>query len=256
MTDFFNGVDQTANVTSIQNADQAKATQATPEPALIGEGKKYRDILTADKALADKDAFIAKLQEENANYKGAVTKLSTMEEALKRLEAKNMQTANSEPTTPVPVANSASTQTFDQNKIEEMVKAQVSSIEQNRIQESNRLQVANKLTTVFGDTQRANEIIDRKARELGVDRSYFEQQARIAPAAVLKLLIPEGSNVPTNGILPGTSINTNQEPTEYNPVNDPILKQFGKPTADGKGFVLKDAKAWERHIASKKGIKL
>ena len=250
MTEFFNGVDPNATqVSPAPVADPALNAQ-TPQPALIGEGKKYKDTLAADKALADKDAFIEKLKQENADLRTSSTKMTTMEEALKRIEAKNMQTANGESPTAAPVA--PATTPVDPNKIDEMVEAKVSKIAQREKEETNRLLVANTLTKKFGDAQRANEIIEQRAQELNVPRTWLEQQARVAPLATLKLLIPEGIPPATQGIPPGNQMNNSTPaPVNLNPLKDPGLLQFGKYSVDGKTFVVQDSKGWQNYIASK-----
>lgn len=165
MSDIFNSTDE-QNVPSFED--------------LVGEGKKYATPDDIAKAKAHADAHIAILEREREEDRQELAKRKTAEELLERIrqEAAQQHAPREEDNTgpaPLPAIN--------EDDVVARVRAELQAERQKEIETKNIEAVAAKLVDVFGDSQKAQEHVKRKAHELGVDLNFLQETASRSPAA-------------------------------------------------------------------------
>lgn len=170
---------------------------------LVGDGKKYATPDAAAKAIADKDAFIARLIEEKRRLEAdhqAALNTKAFEDRLMALEAAKM----TEPpvTTPTPVSQPQTTPV----DIEATVQAAIEAREKANARTRNLINVKDKLTEVFG-ADYPNRV-KAKAAELGLEVSRLNEMAAETPQAFFALIGLTGQRQPDNPAPPRTSQNT------------------------------------------------
>lgn len=159
--------------------------QQTPAPAfqipqtvadMIGEGKKYSTVEKALEALKFSQDHIAKLENENAEYKANADKMKTTEELLEEIKA----TARpSEPTQSAPQ--------IDEGMIDRIVEAKITAKEQAASAKQNIDSVVSRMTKEYGDASKAEEVYIAKAQELGLSVAAINEMAAKSPTAVFSM---------------------------------------------------------------------
>jgi hypothetical protein len=176
-----------------QSDDQS--TENT-EPMFIGEGKKYQDVLAADKALAFKEDHISKIEQENADIRVQLEAAKKVDDIIASIQNQQM----------VPDATSQTENENHQNVdmdalVAKAVNERMATAEQERFESQNSQSVASALEKRFGDQAKAKYLA--KSQELGVD---LDNLSRLSPKAVLEFFPEETStNIPSNM---SSSVNT------------------------------------------------
>lgn len=176
-----------------QSDDQS--TEDT-EPMFIGEGKKYQDVKSADKALAFQDDHISKIEQENAAMRTKLEVAKNVDDILESIQ--NQQTVLD--TTP---------QTMEENHqnvdmdalVAKAVTEKMAAAEKNQAELTNSQSVVSELEKKFGGNAQA--IYLAKSKELGVDLDSLSKQS---PAAVLEFFKDSKSNNDTSYM--SSSVNT------------------------------------------------
>ena len=167
-----------------QNDDQS--SEGT-EPMFIGEGKKYQDILSADKAIAHKEEHISKIEQENADMRIQLEAAKKVDDIIESIQNR-------------PLVPEDTHQTEEQNHqgvdmdalVAKAVEERLSLAEQERNATTNSKQVVSELEKRYG--AKAKEVYMSKSQELGVD---LDDLSRKSPAAVLAFFqdqAPRGSS--------------------------------------------------------------
>jgi hypothetical protein len=147
---------------------------------LVGDGKKFRDPEALARSKAEADAFITRLQRENAGLRDDLQARVKMEEFLDRV-SKSAPPASPEPTDDSPEPESTA-KTGDLNKL---IEDTLTAREKQAARRSNLDEVKKTLREQFGPNyaSKFREI----ARELGVGEKFLEDTAASSPKAFYKL---------------------------------------------------------------------
>lgn len=172
----------------VEAAAQPQAPAADPQPVatpapvftipetaqdLVGEGKKYSTVEAALSALAPSQSHIATLEAEAEEMRQELARRQTAAELVEQIN----KTPSGEQTAPQ----------FDPSQLDALIEQKLSSKEQAKVAEQNTKSVVSKMTEVFGDKAKAEEMYVGKAKELGLSVEYMNTLAATSPKAVLEL---------------------------------------------------------------------
>ena len=183
-------------------ANAAPTTVSIPDNVkdLIGEGKKYATLEKALEALGHSQAHIAKIEADNAELRAKADKAvdsetlyATVQEVLK----------NSRPT---------SGDSLDAAALEGLLDRKLTEREQKKLETSNAVQVEQALIGKFGDKDKAKQVFEDKAKELGIGVEFLTSLAKKSPKAVLELFGTKAA--PTPGST-RTTVNSEQLSTQH-----------------------------------------
>lgn len=157
--------------------DEVPVTPENPLENLVGEGKKFKSVEDLAKSKIEADNFIETLKTENAQFKAQLAERVSLEEAIKALQT---------PKAP-PVPN-APTERVEEKvpDLSQRIKAELESVERDRILKNNVETVANKLVEVYGSEEKAKEVVNNLAKELGVSTKWLMDSAAASPKAFFK----------------------------------------------------------------------
>lgn len=173
---------------------------------LVGEGKKYKDSEALAKSRIEADAFILRLQNENAVIRAELQKRDSVEEAVKRLTQRQpAQDTVEEAPPPAPGSHKDGLTLED---VEALLQHKLADREAQNRQKTNSQIVIDELKSRFGSQWKA--VLKAKQEELGVTEQYLEEQARVAPKALLALV---GSGPRSDSFTPPSgSFDTSKRP--------------------------------------------
>lgn len=166
----------------------------TPTPAgentevtLIGEGKKYKDLAAADKALRDKDAFIESLKREAAEARQEAQKRMSLEEFWQKTQEakKEVPASISTPVTPIQEEREENNKNEPQD-IAALVREALAMELTKAKQTQNLGTVRNELEKVWGPNY--VETLKQKTVELGLGTDFVDSIAARSPTAFLALV--------------------------------------------------------------------
>lgn len=151
---------------------------ADPLETLVGDGKKYQSPAELAKAYIHADATIKAREEELATMRQELQTRLTVEEQLRKArEDSNRATGNpaqDPPKTPQAIS-------------EEDLNARILEVTNRASREArarqNAEEVAAKLVELYGDTAKANEVVRRRAADLGVSVEFLRDAAAQSPKA-------------------------------------------------------------------------
>lgn len=169
---------------------------------------KYANLSVALDALKHSQEFIPQLQAQKAQYEAELAQLK--EELAKRSAVEDVVARLSSQRQPeVPQPTSEATKVLDETQIQDLMMRTLTQREQAQVAQSNTLEVSNALTAKFGD--KAKEVVDAKAKELGLTPQQLGKLAESSPKAVLSWFntsyssAPSGSPVRSSVHLPSTA---------------------------------------------------
>jgi hypothetical protein len=171
-------------MTIFQTAQDQNAVGQSTLNDLVGEGKKFKTPDDLAKAKLESDRFIEKLQNEQRELREELNKRLSAEEALKRAREAGSVVAPQEPPdrTPPPQARQETTD----------ISSEVDRILRRRAQEdtsrSNIDLVTSKMKDLYGNADKAAEVITGKSRELGMSVDQLQRMASENPKAFFKLM--------------------------------------------------------------------
>ena len=176
MTDIFNSNDNSDTNTPSDD-------QITME-YFVGEGKKYANPDVLAKSYYHSEKHIRQLEAELAEERKQKATLSSVEEAIKKLQEKGNTPLeetppSGEPREPVKVPSGLS---------EEDARNLFLKMKQDEQAASNLAEVQAKIKAKTGSDEAAVKFINSKAAELGISASRLRELSQETPSAVLKLL--------------------------------------------------------------------
>lgn len=175
---------------------------------MVGEGKKYASVEAALASIAPAQGHITKIEQENAELRQKVAEAIAVEEVYKKLTEAN---ANNGVTPPVAGLDEAS--------VAALVAKQLETREANAIRVANESRVRDALVGKYGD--KAKEVYEAKAKELGVGVDFLNEVVRRSPKAAEELF---GVKQKEAGAAPTTpSINTGALSNTRPPVERPRI---------------------------------
>ncbi len=176
---------------------------------LVGDGKKYKDQTAAGRALAEKDAFIQRLQAETKGMREELTQRKTVAEMfdqLKELKTTPSGTGN-QPTNEEKTEENSLTP----EQLKELIRQELNQTSTEAQKQKNYLDVVNVLREKFGDNTR--RVIAEKAEQLGVDGKVLKEMASDRPKMFLALFesVKESEADLFLGVAPKSSLETHRE---------------------------------------------
>lgn len=157
--------------------------------ALVGEGKKFKDVSDLAKGKAEADAYIERLKAENAGVREELTKRDRLQELIDRLEPKSQPPQQQQEHNQKP--NAENPEAFDPSKLNEIVEKMLSERDKRSAAEKNIEAVMLALSQKLGPQYR--EKLVAKSRELGVSPEWMTSVAEQSPNAFYNLI---GLNAP------------------------------------------------------------
>lgn len=160
-------------------------TPTTPDPIL-------------EKRLADKDAYIARLEAEAAERNQDLERLANeakqkdeiqklLEEARQKTQVTPPQVKNGTPPVETPAQP-------DAEELVERVKESLKLEQSKLVKEQNLKEAADQLVVIYGSEDKAKEIVQQKANELDVSVKFLQDAAAQSPKAFYELLGATGSH--------------------------------------------------------------
>lgn len=238
------------------NADGKEPVQTpTPEPTLgegesyldkyVGEGKKYKTVEDAMKALDHSQTYIPTLEQENAFQREEIAKRSTLEEFLDKIEARARTATSRQPDgegdddqVSKPPAS------ISKEDIRKLVKEATLEERNNLTQEQNWQQTAAALEKEWGPTWQRQLV--SKQQELGLSQEFMNSIAAKSPKALLNLVgishgatkgapntdSPPRPSVSVNPNYSGNTVVKNKAYWDNMAKKDPILYRSAEMTAE------------------------
>lgn len=164
-----------SNANNEQNPQEKTAEELLA--SLVGEGKKYATAQDLAKAYSFADAHIKKVENENNDLRVKTEAAKSVDEILAGLKAQSTQQQSTEDTQ-APDQSQESNDTVD---IEKLLEQKLNERDNQSRATTNKKQVTDALIAKFGN--RAGEVFDAKAKEMGID---LESLASQAPQLVLQ----------------------------------------------------------------------
>lgn len=159
-------------------------TEANPQPTATP------DLALLEKRLADKDAFIAQLQDENKGLRELSQNAKTVQEILE--EAR--KTAAPAPVAPEPAkpAETDKPQGIDPDELVERVEKALAAKTAEQTATANAKAVNDFLIEKFGTVEAASKAVADRAAELNLDVKDLLETAKKSPNAFYELVKVEG----------------------------------------------------------------
>lgn len=182
---------------SVFESDGNQSTQNALE-ALVGEGKKFRDVEDLAKGKLESDNYIEQLKAQLAEAQTKATEAKTVEELLAKINEQRTP-----PVTNVSAeANQPAKPAVTADDLAEKVREELSKINQTNQVAQNVAEVTKKLLEVYGTEDAANAYIKARATELGVSVDFLQDVAAKSPKAfydTIKLEQRTAAAGPTHG---------------------------------------------------------
>jgi len=141
---------------------------------LVGEGKKYKTVEDAYKALPHQVNHISRIELENAQMREELTKRKTAEELLNDMRNRESTTGVSTPSVEV-----------NQDVVSEIVRKQMEGYNKEQLSKSNTDSVVQAFKQNFGE--KAEEMYNTLAKNNGMTIADVNAMAMRSPLAVLNL---------------------------------------------------------------------
>lgn len=154
---------------------------------LVGEGKKYGSADEVAKALAHANKFIEQLKTEKQQAVEDLTTRATVEDAIKRLQAKpdaNGGTGLQTVTTPVQNQSSEEKKAITLEDIDRFLEDK----ERKKVEVTNLGTVQGAILKYTGSSEKARDFLVNKATELGTSVERLADLGKESPTALLKVL--------------------------------------------------------------------
>lgn len=152
---------------SDQNVFTEQTPQATALDSLVGEGKKYASVEDLAKSVGYSQKHIEQLEAETATYRSTLQ--DNIELQRQRIE-QNRPSAQTE-------------QRTDEVDLETRIRDTIAQTERDNKLAKNVNDVSEKLVSLYGSPQKANEVVKQKADELGVSIQFLMDSAAQSPKA-------------------------------------------------------------------------
>lgn len=190
-------------------ADPAPASEpreGTKIEDLVGEGKKFRTLDDLVKKIHNADAFIEQLKDEGKNLRDELAKRTNAADNLEELrrEIAALKTAPKQPDEPSP----NTTGELTAEKLEAVVASVITKQEQSRTARENLAASNQKMAEHFGGVDKAKEVFNQKASELGMSPSELKAIASKSPTAFFQMVGIAGKPAPKGPNMQSSVTNT------------------------------------------------
>jgi len=170
MSDVF-GSDQTTDGQATTPVNEGYADQLAQIVNADG-AQKYKTVEEALKGGMEGQTYIAKLEQENSQFRTEIDKRMSAEDVLAELKAGNKPDG-----TPPPVVDTEALEKLVDTRLDARTTAQTTKANEDLVQ--------SKLRAEFGE--KATDIVDTKAREMGLSPEALRQLSQNSPQAVLTM---------------------------------------------------------------------
>lgn len=207
-----------------QQQTQLTTEQAATIDVLVGEGKKYATVEDLAKAYLNADNFIETLKDENRVLRDQSTKLSSLEEALEKLQASG-SSANID----VGEVGDVPKNNLNADQVAKMVEQTLLKLETTKAVEGNLKAADAKLKEVFGD--KAKAVYDEVASTPAM-KATLMSLAQQSPDEFVKFFVNLKRNDSTTpaqsgGVGGGSAVNTVNFGSAFaNRVGDAETKEY------------------------------
>lgn len=153
---------------------------------LVGEGKKFATVEDLAKGKLQSDAFITRLEQENAGIREDLTKRATIEEFMDKIKPQESPapvTPVSEPMKQEPPQAQAAEQGMTPEEIRAAIEEQINKDKEQSQAQRNLAQVQEELQKAWGPQY--SHMLRDKAKELGVNEEYLQSLAASQPQVFL-----------------------------------------------------------------------
>lgn len=164
--------------------------------ALVGEGKKYKDVAELAKAYQHLDIFAENLKRENAETREELGKRLSVEEQVRALANQRAEQPPAITTPPVQTTPEPVKAITDEDLVARIREVQQKDSLAQRAQ-TNAQAVESRLITTFGDETKANDFVNQKASELGVSVAFLLDAAKTSPTGFYKLVDLQAEPTPS-----------------------------------------------------------
>jgi len=208
----------------VQDQVQAAPAFQIPETVkdLVGEGMKYATPEEALQSIPHAQHHIENLEQEMANLREDLSKRKTVDEVLQEINK-------------MPTESKAEPQ-LTQEQLDALIDTKLATKEAQTVAKSNTDSVVKKLSEVYGDKGKAEEVYIQKANDLGLSVDYVNSLAATSPKAVFELF---GINSVNESPAPKINSNINSEAV----INQAPAKQE-RMSVMGGSTNAKDIAAW------------
>jgi prefoldin subunit 5 len=167
-----------------QTAQDQNAVGQSTLNDLVGEGKKFKTPDDLAKAKLESDRFIEKLQNEQRELREELSKRLSAEEALKRAREAGSVVAPQEPPDRSPSPQPRQETTDIGSEVDRILRRR----EQENTAKSNIDTVTSKMKDLYGNVDKAAEVVQNKSQELGMSVEKLQALASENPKAFFQLL--------------------------------------------------------------------
>lgn len=178
---------------------------------LVGEGKKFQDTQALAKGKAESDAFINRLQDENATLRLELQQATRLEEFLDRLESRQQGTTVEAPSSPEPIedvpqlsSSQLTTPSVSSEEIKKMINDGVSEALTLKEYQDNVDKVHNLAEKELGSNYK--NVLTQRANELGLNTELLSELASKNPDSFINLLVKPKTT--SFNSLPESNVNT------------------------------------------------
>lgn len=171
-------------MTIFQTAQDQNAVGQPTLNDLVGDGKKFKTPDDLAKAKLESDRFIEKLQNEQRELREELNKRLTIEDALRKAQEAGVQVEPRQPPENAPVPQRQDQQPNYALEVEKVITKR----EQELKLRNNLETVVTRMTDLYGNADKAAEVIGNKSRELGMSVEKLQNMAAENPKAFFQLL--------------------------------------------------------------------
>lgn len=189
-----------------QPIDTAKTKVPVSVADLVGEGKKFADVEALARSKVEADAFIEQLKEELKGLResaerdvNAANNLSALQAEIADLKAKLNKPAEPSPNT---------TGALTPGQLEDLVANVMTKKEQERTSTQNVATANDAVLKIAGSAEKAVELAQAKARELGMSIAELRAIAAKSPTAFIQLLGLSHAKPQDNPLSGGSNLNS------------------------------------------------
>lgn len=152
---------------------------------LVGEGKKYKDPVAAGRALAEKDAHIARIERENKEYREKVKTTQTLEEIVNQIrEARALEQSNQNDGDNQ--GRNLETPAIKKEDIEALLEERLTKRDRDNIERNNLSSVMEMAEKVLGPNYQRE--LEKRRQALGLGQDFLTDVARKNPKAFAKIM--------------------------------------------------------------------
>lgn len=187
--------------TNVSNNEDVIPEGTNPLEYLVGEGKKFDSPEALAKGKIEADKFIEDLKRQNAELREDMEKSAKLDELMELV--RNQSKAPEQPNTSKVDPNDTSSDQMTPEELKAMIENHVSERDRKTTEARNLAEADKVLREKFGDS--AGNILNTRAKELGMSVDAMKEMASKTPKAFLRLVGVDTNKPVTPGGIIGNS---------------------------------------------------